>query len=250
MANLKKISLSAFGFLVFLILWELFAQSDIVAHSLIPAPSSLPGALQSEVEFGFWQSLIVKSLSHYSIGLLIGTFLGISFGAISALIPTFAVIQSWIIRIIRPIPPLAWIPFAIIWFGVSQSAAAFIIAIGIFWINYFATLSAVESVDKDLIEVAKAFNHRSFFAKLIKVIFPAASAGILAGIRTGLGQGWMSVIAAELFGIMGIGQRMIEASGLLATDIVLLYMLTIGGLYAITDLIFVMIQNRILKWQK
>ena len=110
--------------------------------------------------------------------------------------------------------------------------------------------TAVQSVDKDLIEVARAFGHGSAFARLFKVVLPAASPGILGGLRTGLGQGWMTVIAAELFGIPGIGQRMIEASGLLATDVVVLYMLTIGALYGVTDYIFVLVQNRLLAWQK
>ncbi|WP_163478997.1 ABC transporter permease subunit, partial [Klebsiella pneumoniae] len=66
-----------------------------------------------------------------------------------------------VVRLLRPIPGLAWVPFAIIWFGVAPSAAVFIIAIGVFWIAYFAAHGAVRSVDRDLIEVADAFGFRS-----------------------------------------------------------------------------------------
>ena len=82
------------------------------------------------------------------------------------------------------------------------------------------------------------------------MILPGAAPGILSGLRAGLGQGWMTVVAAELFGIQGIGQRMIEASGLLATDIVILYMFSIALLYGVSDYIFVRIQERVLAWQR
>lgn len=250
MTKTKSVALGAIGLFGLLLLWELFARSGAVESTLIPAPSAVPGAWLSEWNLGFWQDMVVASFSHYAVGLLIGSFLGVCFGVTVALMPRVAASQAWIVRIVRPIPPLAWIPFAIIWFGVSETAAAFIISIGIFWINYFAALTAVQSVDKDLIEVARAFGHHSAAGRLFKVILPAASPGILGGLRTGLGQGWMTVIAAELFGIPGIGQRMIEASGLLATDVVVLYMITIGALYGITDYIFMLVQNRLLAWQK
>jgi len=77
---------------------------------------------------------------------------------------------------------------------------------------------------------------------------PAALPGILVGVRTGIGQGWMTVVAAELFGIQGIGQRMMEASGLLAIDVVAVYMVTIALLYGLTDIIFVTFERMVLKW--
>jgi len=241
---------SAAGLIVFLLIWEAIARSGFVASTLLPAPSALPSALISEISLGFWQAMIFASLTHYLIGLALGSLLGIACGVAVALFPRVAAAQAWLARILRPIPPLAWIPFAIIWFGVTQSAAAFIISIGIFWINYFAALTAVEAVDKELVELANAFGHRSFFARLVKVILPGAAPGILGGFRAGLGMGWMTVVAAELFGITGIGSRMNEAAGLLATEVVVVYMLTIALLYAISDTVFVRGRDRLLQWQR
>jgi NitT/TauT family transport system permease protein len=241
---------SATGLIVFLLIWEAIARSGIVAPTLLPAPSVLPGALISEVSLGFWHAMVLASMEHYLIGLFLGSLLGIACGMAVALFPRVDATQAWLARVLRPIPPLAWIPFAIIWFGVSQSAAAFIISIGIFWINYFAALTAVESVDKELIELSNAFGHRSFFARLVKVILPGAAPGILGGFRAGLGMGWMTVVAAELFGITGIGSRMMEAAGLLATEVVIVYMLTIAFLYAVSDTVFVRVRDRLLQWQQ
>ena len=231
-------------------IWESIARSGLIATHLLPPPSTIPPTLVSEVKAGIWQSMVVASLRHYSIGFVVGSLLGVTLGVAVALFSRVEAGQAWLARVLRPIPPLAWIPFAIIWFGITETAAAFIISIGIFWINYFTAMSAVQAVDKDLIEVARAFGHRSFPALLRKVILPGAAPGILSGLRAGLGQGWMTVVAAELFGIEGIGQRMMEASGLLATEVVVLYMFTIALLYGLSDYVFVMIQQRILAWQR
>ena len=141
-----------------------------------------------------------------------------------------------IIEATRPIPPLAWIPFALIWFGATETAAAFVIAIGVFWGNYFATIAAVAAIDPGLYELAAAFGRRGLGPRLAAIVLPGAAPGMLSGLRTGLGQGWMAVVAAELFGIPGIGQRMSEAAGLLATNVLVLYMLTIALLYAASDI--------------
>jgi NitT/TauT family transport system permease protein len=235
---------------VFLLIWESIARSGLVETHLLPPPSTLPGTLVSEIELGVWQSMVWASLRHYTLGFLLGSALGVTLGVSVALFPTVEASQAWLARVFRPIPPLAWIPFAIIWFGITETAAAFIISIGIFWINYFTAMAAVQAVDKDLIEVARAFGHRSLLALLRIVILPGAAPGILSGLRAGLGQGWMTVVAAELFGIAGIGQRMIEASGLLASEVVVLYMFSIALLYGVSDYVFVRIQSRILAWQR
>jgi sulfonate transport system permease protein len=241
---------SLVGLIVFLLLWEGLARSGVMGPSLIPPPSRVPGALVRELASGIWPRAVLASLSHYATGLLIGSVLGMVAGTAVALFPWVETFQAGIARLLRPIPPLAWIPFAIIWFGVSESAAAFVISLGVFWLNYFATAGAVQAVDRGLIELAYAFGHGGLFARLTKVILPAAAPGILSGLRAGLGQGWMAVVAAELFGIPGIGQRMMEASGLLATDVVALYMLTIALLYGLSDMLFQRVSRRALAWTR
>ncbi len=242
--------LSSTGLVAFLLFWEGLARSGFMAPHLLPPPSTIPPALISEINEGIWQYMVWASCRHYIIGFVVGSVLGVTLGVTVALFPKVEASQAYLARMLRPIPPLAWIPFAIIWFGISETAAAFVISIGIFWINYFTAMSAVQAVDKDLIEVARAFGHRTFPALLRKVILPCAAPGILAGLRAGLGQGWMTVVAAELFGIQGVGMRMIEASGLLNTPIVILYMFSIALMYGVSDYIFVLIQKRILAWQR
>jgi sulfonate transport system permease protein len=246
----NSIALSVLGVAAFLLLWEVLARSGVVPARLLPSPSAVPAAFLSEFRSGIWPSMVMASLSHYLTGLALGSFLGITFGTAAALNPAWNALQAWVVRMLRPIPAIAWIPFAIIWFGVSESAASFLISLTVFWINYYATYSAVRGVDKDLIELSHAFGQGGLAPRLFKVILPGALPGIMSGLRAGLGQGWMTVVAAELFGISGVGMRMMEASGLLATHIVVLYMVTIALLYGVSDFLFMQVQNRVLSWQR
>lgn len=242
--------LSLLGLVLFFGAWEGLARSGLVSALLVPPPSRVPAALVAEIAGGHWLPMVAASLGHYIAGVVLGSFLGIAVGVSVALSGRLDALLAWVIRTLRPIPAIAWIPFAIIWFGVSETAASFIISITVFWLNFFATVAAVRGIDKDLIEMADAFGQRSLFARIAKIVLPAASPGILSGLRAGIGQGWMTVVAAELFGIPGIGQRMMEASGLLATHIVVLYMVTIAGLYGVTDFLFMTMQKRVLAWQR
>jgi NitT/TauT family transport system permease protein len=242
--------LSLGGLVLFLALWETASRTGLIKRTVFPPPSAVPEAFWGEFSEGLWLETVSASLSHYAIGLAAGSLLGCLAGSLGGLMPGLEAVQSSVVRLLRPIPGIAWIPFAILWFGVSESAAVFIIGIAVFWINYFAALGAVQSVDKDLIEVALAFGHRSLGARLFKVLLPAATPGILAGVRTGIGQAWTSVLAAELFGIDGIGQRMMQASGLLNGQVVLVYMFTLAALYGAIDMLFVSFHNWVLRWRR
>jgi NitT/TauT family transport system permease protein len=236
------------GIAAFLLVWQVVAISGLMPASLLPAPTAIPAAFGREIAGGFWLLAVGQSLHHYLIGVVIGSALGVAAGVA---VGESAAIEAWqagLARLLRPIPPLAWVPFALIWFGVSETAAAFIIAISVFWVNYFATLAAVKQVDPGLRELGRAFGHGGLIARLGKIVLPAASPGIFGGLRAGFGQGWMVVVASELFGIPGIGQRMMEASGMLATDIVVVYMLTIALLYGLSDWLFQSLVKRSLSW--
>ena len=249
MTQRGRVLLALTGVIVFLGIWEAVPRLSLVGPALLPPPSAIVPAFWREITSGEWFVAIYRSLIHYIVGLLIGSGLGICLGVLTGMSARLEAALSWVVRLLRPIPGLAWVPFAILWFGISPAAATFIIAIGVFWINYFAALAAVQAVDRELIEVAEAFGYRSRLAKLVKVILPASLPGILSGLRTGIGQAWMAVVAAELFGVQGLGQRMMQASSLLATEIVVVYMITIAALYGAVDSIFVMLRDRLLAWK-
>jgi sulfonate transport system permease protein len=244
-----RLPAGALGLAIFLAIWELIPRLGLTPPALLPAPSQLPEAFLRELRSGIWFSSVLLSVGHYLLGLACGVIAGVALGVATGLWQPFEWFLAWVVRMLRPIPGLAWVPFAILWFGIDQAAAVFIIAIGVFWIVFFAAQGAIRGVDRDLVEVAEAFGFTRAREKLVKVLFPAALPGILVGVRTALGQAWMAVVAAELFGVAGLGQRMNQASSLLATDIVVVYMLTMAALYGLIDTIFVALQSRMLAWK-
>ncbi|MCA3564747.1 MAG: ABC transporter permease [Methylocystis sp.] len=248
-AKLPAAGLAAAGLLVFLVAWEVVPRLGLFNPLMLPGPSAIPAAFWSELKSGAWGSAVGSSLGHYTIGLALGALLGVVFGVATGMSRLAEEATAWIVRVLRPIPGLAWVPFAIIWFGVNRTAAVFIIAIGVFWIVFFAAHGAVRSVERDLIEVADAFGFRRWHERLLKILLPAALPGILVGLRTALGQAWMAVVAAEIFGVPGLGQRMMQASSLLATELVVVYMLTMAALYGLLDSAFVALQNWLLRWK-
>jgi len=245
----KPLLLSALGLLTFVLVWELVPKLSLVSQSLLPAPSDLPAAFMREFRSGVWFEMVLLSLDHYLMGFIWGAGLGVIFGVLTGMYLNIEWALAWVVRLLRPIPNLAWAPFAIIWFGVDQAAAVFIISIGVFWIVFFAAQGAIRGVDRELIELAEAFGFRSGPERLVKVLLPAATPGVLVGLRTALGQAWMAVVAAELSGVSGLGSRMMQASSLLATDIVVVYMLTMAVLYGVMDAGFVFAQSRLMRWK-
>ena len=229
-------------------LWHYTATYTDVPAYLLPAPLDVAERFQKELLNGrIWEHLQL-SLGHYTMGLAWGIVLGVSLGLALGSVKILSKLIEPLIALLRPIPPLAWIPFAIIVIGINTQAAAFIIGIGAFYINFYNTLSGVRSIDYKLIEAARVLGDGSW-GIIWRVIIPASMPAILTGIRISLGQGWMTVVAAEMFGIRGLGQRLMEAAGLLAMDTVITYMIVIGVMHLIMDISFRIVQNYILRWR-
>lgn len=215
----------------------------------MPDPFLVPSAALDELSAGRLLPAISSSLIHYAWGLGLGSILGFLVGAGAATNQLFDGLHAWLARILRPIPPLAWVVFAIAWFKVSHAGAAFVIAIGVFWVNYFATYSAVRNVDPRFHELARAFGQGAYVKLHVSVTLPAASPGIFAGLRTGVGQAWMTLIAAELLGVPGMGQEMNSAAGVGAYEAVVVYMLAISVVYSCSDWLFGRVEDRALRWR-
>ncbi|HEY9459656.1 MAG TPA: ABC transporter permease [Paralcaligenes sp.] len=237
------------GVVAFVAIWKFAQASGWAQKGTIPDPFLLPRALLDEWTAGRLLPAIRSSLIHYVWGLSLGTLCGLSIGIAAALSTWVDAFHSWLARILRPIPPLAWIVFAIAWFKVSHAGAAFVIAIGVFWINYFATYSAVRNVEPKYYELARAFGQDGFVAEMLSVTMPAASPGIFAGMRTGIGSAWMTLIAAELLGVSGMGQEMDAAAGVGSYETVVIYMLAISLVYTLSDTMFKWVEKRALQWR-
>jgi len=157
-----------------------------------------------------------------------------------------------IIEVIRPIPPLAWIPFAIIWFGLTNAAAAFIIFVGAVFPVLINTYVGFRSLPKVYVESAKVLGAIKDFDLMRYIAFPYALPSIAGGIRIGMGIAWMCLVAAEMFGVStsGLGYQIWYNYSLHKMNYVLLYMIVLGLLGLLIDRSFrYVVEDRMLRWR-
>jgi NitT/TauT family transport system permease protein len=192
---------------------------------------------------------LTETLFHYVPGLLIGAVCGIGLGLTMG---WSGRLDDWLrplIRLLRPIPPLAWIVFAIVWFGIHHTGAAFIVFVGAFWINFYGAYGGVEGVSSELTDAASTLGVDRDLSMLKLVALPSASPQILTGFRTSIGRCWMIVVGAELFGAPGVGYEIINASNNLAMDTSVAYMLLISLAFLCMDVGFRLFERRLLTWR-
>jgi ABC-type nitrate/sulfonate/bicarbonate transport system permease component len=155
------------------------------------------------------------------------------------------------VELIRPIPPLAWIPIAILWFGIGNSSAAFIIFLGAFFPILLNATAGVLAIDPLLIEAAHTLNAKDkdiFF----KVLVPGSIPSILTGMRIGAGIAWMTLVAAEFTGVkqgFGLGYMIMTARDIQRSDEIVAGMLVIGLIGTAIDKCLRIIERCIVKWR-
>jgi len=155
---------------------------------------------------------------------------------------------SPIMEILRPIPPLAWIPLSILWFGLGDEQNEFIIFLGIFFPILVNTIVGVKNIDPSLIRAARSLG-ASQFKILTRVVLQGAMPQIITGIRIGLGVGWMALVAAELVGAnSGLGFLINDARSMPRADVIIVGMLTIGIIGLLIDVAIRVVGRRLLPW--
>src|SRR6056297_2169007 len=245
--DLRRGVLGLGGLLGFVGLWWL--ASLFQPAFVLPSPAVVAETFVDEAASGEMTTALGQSIQHWIPGTVIGTLLGIAAGVALGWSRLLDDITAPVVRTLRPVPPLALIGFAIAWFGINNAGAAFIIAIGAFWINFYASYGGVEGVSDDLLDVARSLGVDSDLALIKTVVIPAASPEIMTGIRTGIGRCWMLVVAAEIFGVPGIGRRILRASNNLQVDVVISYILVLSLMFLLVDSAFRAVQRRVLVWR-
>ena len=153
-----------------------------------------------------------------------------------------------VVELLRPIPPIAWIPLSILWFGVGDVQNQFIIFLGIFFPILINTIIGVKNIDPNLIRAARCLGANEW-RMLRRVVMPAVLPQLMTGIRVGFGVGWMALVAAELVGATsGLGFLINDARSLLRTDVIILGMLVIGLAGFGIDLLIRRLSRHLLPW--
>lgn len=232
---------------VFLAVWAVAARFS--PAYVLPGPLVTGETFLTEVRSGRAVDALASSVRHWWRGTLVGTVLGVGLGVALGWSDLAEDGAAPLVRLLRPVPPLALTGFAIAWFGINHTGAAFVVAGGALWINYYAAYGGVQSVPDDLLDVARSLGVRSDVGLIRKVVLPSASSEILTGIRTGVGRCWMLIIAAETIGVAGVGNRILTAASNLAVDVVIAYIVVMSLVYLVLDTAFQAVQRRLLRWR-
>lgn len=196
---------------------------------------------------------IATSLYHFLLGLVAALILGVPIGMMMGWFDTADMIANPIIEILRPIPPLAWIPFAIIWFGLTAFSAGFIVFVGAFFPILINTYAGFSSVPRVYVEAGKVLGCASETSLIRYIALPASLPSIVTGIRIATGVGWMCLVAAEIFGSSkhGLGMMLWQYYNLHNMSAVVVYMLILGLIGLMFDIIFRRyVDEYLLSWRE
>ena len=234
-----------------LLVWQAISMFvlDDTTRVLLPPPTAVAKAA--------WELTVSGELPRHLRDSLRREFIAFAW-ALSA-IPVGIAMGWWkrvhdqldpLVEMLRPIPPLAWIPLSILWFGVGDTQNQFIIFLGIFFPILLNTIAGVRSVEPNLVRAARCLGGGEG-AVLRRVVLRAALPQIVTGVRVGLGFGWMALVAAELVGAnSGLGFLINDARTLLRTDIVIVGMITIGLVGLGLDLMIRELTRRAMPWSR
>jgi ABC-type nitrate/sulfonate/bicarbonate transport system permease component len=213
--------------------WQLIAISGLVSQYVLPSPLAVLEQiyrLEAEPFAGFLlHQHLLSSLKRFLLGFLLAAALGISLGLIMGRYRLLDEIVTPLFEAYRYVAPLAWVPFAALWFGTGIGGPVMVIFTGAFAPCVVNAYRGAQLVDRHLIEAAQTLG-ASNFRIVREVLLPGALPSIVAGVRVSAGLGWQSLIGAELIVVSsGLGYVMVQGQSNLAPDIVMSAMLVIGA---------------------
>ncbi|MFO1027710.1 MAG: aliphatic sulfonate ABC transporter permease SsuC [Acetobacteraceae bacterium] len=234
--------------LLILLLWQVAAQTGLLRENVMPAPTAVAAALWKVAANGeLWRDIRVSAWRAFT-GFAIGGGLGFVFGMANGLSGLSEKLTDSTLQMVRNIPHLALIPLVILWFGIGEQAKLFLVALGVFFPMYINTLHGVRSVDRQLLEMARAYG-MSNQAIFWRVVFPGALPSIFVGLRYGLGIMWLTLIVAEtISATSGIGFMAMNAREFMMTDVVVVSILIYAALGKLADTVARLLERTCLSW--
>lgn len=260
--------------ILFLLLWHVLSfkiGNNVILPQIAAVLNNFAHATNDFIGLGSIPINILVSLTRVLLGYTVGVFIAIPLGLLMGYKPKVYDLFNNFINLFRPIPPLAWVPLVLAWFGVASFSTLlnieggelqaflnnfkfsmmFIIGLGTFFPVLTNTIFAVRTVPKTLVESAKVLGatERDIF---LKILLPASAPTIITGLRTGLGIAWSCLVSAEMLpgSLSGVGYLITHAYELGRTDLVITGIICIGGVGASLDWIYRIIEKKYFSWQR
>jgi len=238
------------------VIWQVLSSSGIIPGNRLPSPVNIilgftelltQGLPPGYTLTGHCIASLKRVLSGVAIAIVTALPLGIAMGywtrARNYLTP--------FVEMIRPIPPLAWVPIAILWFGIGDRSSSFIIFLGAFFPVLLNTIGGVLSINRRLIESSIILGAKKG-ALFLKVLLPGAMPSIITGVRIALGIGWMTLVAAEFTGVKsgyGLGYMIMTARDIQRPDQIIAGMAVIGMIGYAMDFGIRKMEHKMLRWR-
>ncbi|MBT4433458.1 ABC transporter permease [Candidatus Falkowbacteria bacterium] len=236
-------------FITLIVLWQGVFLILGPQNYILPSPKNTALTFIKVFESGEIIKHIFVSLKRVVIGFTLASVTGVFLGLILGYFKKAGSYFHPIVEILRPIPPIAWIPIAILIFGLGNGSAYFIVFLGAFFPIFTNTFFGVKSLPRVYKNVALSFEVTKFiFFK--KILFYFSLPYIFTGLRIGIGMAWMSVIAAELIGAQsGLGYFIQLNRLLLQTEKIIIGMILIGMLGYFLNKIISILEKRLIPWK-
>jgi sulfonate transport system permease protein len=231
------------------LLWELAVQAGWASGRLVPPPSIILATFSELASTSELQHHALATCSRVAAGFGIGVIVGTLAGAITGYSALTRRLLDPALQALRAIPSIAWVPLFVLWFGIFEGSKITLIAVGVFFPVYLGVMGAILSVDRKLVEVGRVFR-LSDTAMIWRILLPAVLPAYVVSLRSGLGLGWMFVVAAELLGASeGLGYLLIDGQQLGKPAQIVAAIVAFAIIGKSTDWMIAAASAPLLRWQ-
>ncbi|MEN9938366.1 MAG: hypothetical protein RLZZ387_4945 [Chloroflexota bacterium] len=231
-----------------LVLWQTVTALRVFEPSQLPAPLDVVAAGGELVSRGELATHILASAQRVLFGFAIGGVLAVALGGAVGLSRRAEELFAPTLQALRAIPSLAWVPLLVLWMGVDEAPKVTLVAIGAFFPVYTTFVAGIRQIDRKLVEVGYAYGLEGLTLAR-QVLLPAALPSLLTGLRIGLAQGWLFLVAAELIGASrGLGFLLVDGQNTGRADIIVLSIVTLALIGKLTDTLLHRLERRLLHW--
>lgn len=242
-----------------ILVWYLAVEFEFIRRNVLPSPITvvviwfdlLTGATQAASRYsGTWWDHAFASTWRVFAGFSWGVALGVALGLLIGLSRTFERVLDPSLQVLRNIPVTAWVPLSLVFFGIGNAPAIFLIGLGAFFPTVINTIHGARQINVTLYKAARMMgaDEREL---ITRVILPGAMPSIMTGIRLSMGIAWVLVVIAEILAVRsGLGYLLNDSYEFFRNDVLIAAMLSIGMLGYLSDQGVVLIRNWLLDWNK
>ncbi|MEW1956471.1 ABC transporter permease [Kineococcus sp. NPDC059986] len=228
-----------------LVAWWVTTAAGLFLPSQLPSPAAVLTAAQQLWATGALQLNVAISVQRVLLGFAAGAAAGLVLGGLTGSSSVAYRLLSPTLGALRAVPSLAWVPLLGLWIGLGEPPKITLVAIGAFFPVYTTVLSSLTHLDPALVEVGRAYGRRGL-GLFTSILLPATAPALLSGLRLGLAQSWLFLVAAELISSsIGLGYQMTNGQNTSRTDQVMLAIILLALLGKATDVVLGLVENRV-----